>query len=70
MQKKFYIIDYTPEVKDKKNVELIYKDGKISFDNVKFKYTDTTETLKSIIGFSGKKMAALVGHSGVENLQF
>ena len=60
------IIDYTPEVKDKKNVEeLIYKDGKISFDNVKFKYTDTTETLKSInLDFPGKKMTALVGHSG------
>ncbi len=60
------IIDYTPEVKDKKNVEeLIYQDGKISFNNVKFKYTDTTETLKSInLDFPGKKMTALVGHSG------
>ena len=60
------IIDDKPKIKDDKDAkELIFKDSEIKFENVDFKYTNNNQTLKSInLKFIGKKMTALVGHSG------
>ena len=61
------IIDKIPEVKDKKDADdLIIKTGTINFENVSFNYSKHTENiLKSIsLEIPGKKMTALVGHSG------
>ena len=61
------IIDDVPEVREKINAEnLNINEGTIKFENVNFTYPNTDkEILKSInLNFSGRKMTALVGHSG------
>ena len=61
------IIDDIPTVKEKNDSnDLIVNEGKISFENVRFKYPKTEkEILTSInLNFAGSKMTALVGHSG------
>jgi subfamily B ATP-binding cassette protein MsbA len=60
------IIDDEPEIKNFKDAEsLEYKNGEITFENVNFNYNNNEQVLKSInINFEGKKMTALVGHSG------
>ena len=61
------IIDDVPEIRENTNSkELIVKNGDINFQDVKFEYTDEqTQVLKSInLNIPGKKMTALVGHSG------
>jgi subfamily B ATP-binding cassette protein MsbA len=61
------VIDDLPLVKDIENAkELKFSDSKINFDNVVFAYSTSSEKiLKSIsLEIPGKKMTALVGHSG------
>ena len=61
------IIDEVPEVKDRKNAEnLNVNNGKINFNNVKFRYSNQESSILNSISLSlpGKKMTALVGHSG------
>ncbi len=61
------IIDDVPEIRENTNSkELIVKNGDINFQDVNFEYTDEqTQVLKSInLNIPGKKMTALVGHSG------
>ncbi len=61
------IIDDTPTVKENGNSkELIVNDAQIKFKNIKFDYyKDQKGILKSInLNIPGKKMTALVGHSG------
>ena len=61
------IIDEVPEIKDKKNaVNLNVNNGKINFDNVKFRYSNQESSILNSISLNlpGKKMTALVGHSG------
>jgi subfamily B ATP-binding cassette protein MsbA len=61
------IIDEVPEVKDRKNaVNLNVNNGKINFDNVKFRYSNQESSILNSINLDlpGKKMTALVGHSG------
>ena len=61
------IIDDTPTVKENENSkELIVNDAQIKFKNIKFEYyKDQKGILKSInLNIPGKKMTALVGHSG------
>ena len=61
------VIDEVPEISEINNPkELLIKDGKIFFEKVSFKYPKTNlEILKSIeLIMPGKKMTALVGHSG------
>jgi len=61
------VIDYVPEVQDKKDSkELIVEKGKIDFEKINFNYSkDGSIVLNSInLTIPGKKMTALVGHSG------
>ena len=61
------VIDELPVVKDIENAkELKFTDSKINFENVVFTYSTSNEKiLKSInLEIPGKKMTALVGHSG------
>ncbi|MDB9792354.1 ABC transporter transmembrane domain-containing protein [Candidatus Pelagibacter sp.] len=61
------VIDNIPEVQDKKDSkELILNKGEIDFEKINFKYSkDGTLILDSIsLNIPGKKMTALVGHSG------
>jgi subfamily B ATP-binding cassette protein MsbA len=60
------IIDDKPEIRDLETAEdLYYKNGEITFENVNFNYSGSERVLKSVnIIFTGKKMTALVGHSG------
>ena len=61
------IIDEVPEVKDRKNaLNLNVNNGKINFDNVKFRYSNQESSILNSISLNlpGKKMTALVGHSG------
>ncbi len=61
------IVDDKPKIKDKVNVnELKVNEGKITFENVNFSYSSNeSEILRKInLNFQGKKMTALVGHSG------
>jgi subfamily B ATP-binding cassette protein MsbA len=60
------IIDNEPEIKNSENADdLNYKHGEIIFENVSFNYNNNEQILKSInLHFEGKKMTALVGHSG------
>jgi len=60
------IIDNEPEIKNSKNADdLNFKHGEITFENVSFNYNNNEQILKSInLNFEGKKMTALVGHSG------
>ena len=61
------IIDDTPEVQEKENAtELQIENGQIKFESVNFKYSSKeTQILNTInLNIPGKKMTALVGHSG------
>tara|TARA_B100001057_G_scaffold200505_1_gene201202 strand:- start:7560 stop:9302 length:1743 start_codon:yes stop_codon:yes gene_type:complete len=61
------IIDYVPEIQDKINSkELIFEKGEINFEKVNFNYSnDGLRILNNIdLSIPGKKMTALVGHSG------
>ena len=61
------IIDDKPKIQDKVNAEdLEVKEGKITFENINFSYASREgKILKQInLSFQGKKMTALVGHSG------
>ena len=61
------IIDDIPEIKEKNNAkDLNLNEGTIKFENVNFKYPNTQKNILNSINlvFSGKKMTALVGHSG------
>ena len=61
------VIDYIPEVQDKKeSKELIVNKGEIDFEKINFNYSkDGSVILNSInLNIPGKKMTALVGHSG------
>ena len=61
------IIDKQPEVKEKTNAEnLSLKYGTIKFENVNFKYPNTSKQILNSVNltFAGGKMTALVGHSG------
>ena len=61
------IIDEIPKIRDNQNSsELKISEGKISFSKVKFKYSDKDEQILNSISLEipGKKMTALVGHSG------
>jgi subfamily B ATP-binding cassette protein MsbA len=60
------IIDNKPEIKNSENADdLNYKHGEITFENVSFNYNNNEQILKSVnLNFEGKKMTALVGHSG------
>ena len=61
------VIDEIPEVKEKQNAfDLNVSNGQINFDNVKFSYSNEENSILNSINlnFPGKKMTALVGHSG------
>ena len=61
------IIDDEPEIREKKNSEALnVSEGKIKFVNVNFNYhLNNNNILKSVnLEIPGKKMTALVGHSG------
>ena len=60
------IIDDKPQIRDLENAEdLNYENGEITFENVNFNYNHSERVLKSAnINFAGKKMTAIVGHSG------
>ena len=61
------IIDDIPKIKEKDSAKtMIVNDGSINFDNVKFNYVESQKgNLKSVnLKIPGKKMTALVGHSG------
>ena len=61
------IIDQIPEIRDKKDSKkLIVENGEINFDNVNFNYSKNgSSVLNSVnLNIPGKKMTALVGHSG------
>jgi subfamily B ATP-binding cassette protein MsbA len=61
------IIDNKPQIKDSLDAkELYFKEGKINFNDVKFKYLDENKPILNSINLNipGKKMTALVGHSG------
>ena len=61
------IIDEEIKIKDKeKATALVIKDGNIKFENASFKYLkDENQILNTInLDIPGKKMTALVGHSG------
>ena len=61
------IIDDIPKIKEKDSAKtMVVNDGSINFDNVKFNYVESQKgILKSVnLKIPGKKMTALVGHSG------
>ena len=60
------IIDESPEINDLNSIgELNLNNGDIIFKNVSFSYEKNKKILNNInLKFSGKKMTALVGHSG------
>ena len=61
------IIDDIPEIQEMPNSnELKFNNGEISFENVKFSYSKNEKQILNNINlnFSGRKMTALVGHSG------
>lgn len=61
------VIDYVQEITDKKDAkELNINQGQINFENVNFNYSlEERSILKSVnLNIPGKKMTALVGHSG------
>ncbi len=61
------IIDEVPEVKDSESaLNLNVNNGEINFDNVKFRYSNQESSILNSISLNipGKKMTALVGHSG------
>ena len=61
------VIDDIPKIKEKENSkDLEIKDGQINFESVKFDYSDDHQGILKLINLNipGKKMTALVGHSG------
>ncbi len=61
------LIDYVPEVQDKKDSsDLIVAKGEIIFEKINFNYSKTGPKILDSINLKipGKKMTALVGHSG------
>ena len=61
------IIDYIPEIQNSQDSkELLVNEGEISFEKIDFNYSnDESQILNSInLSIPGKKMTALVGHSG------
>ena len=61
------IIDNKPQIKDSLDAkELDFIEGKINFNDVKFEYLDENKPILNSINLNipGKKMTALVGHSG------
>tara|TARA_B100000900_G_scaffold207570_1_gene176035 strand:+ start:724 stop:2463 length:1740 start_codon:yes stop_codon:yes gene_type:complete len=61
------IIDEIPQVRDNQNSsKLEVNDGKITFTKVEFKYSNKDEQILNSISLDipGRKMTALVGHSG------
>jgi len=61
------IIDELPEIREIKNAkELLFNEGSVFFNKVSFNYPKNNQKiLKSIdLNIPGKKMTALVGHSG------
>ena len=61
------IIDNIPEIKDKDGAkELIINEGNIKFENINFNYSSTQSNILHSVNLKipGKKMTALVGHSG------
>ena len=61
------VIDNIPEVQEKKDSkDLDLNHGQIDFENVKFEYHDEQKQILNSINLKieGKKMTALVGHSG------
>ena len=61
------IIDHVPEIQDKKDSKnLIINEGKIDFEDISFNYSKKNNNVLSSINLNipGKKMTALVGHSG------
>jgi len=61
------IIDEIPEIREIKNAkELLFNEGSVFFNKVSFNYPKNNQKiLKSIdLNIPGKKMTALVGHSG------
>ncbi len=61
------VIDYIPEVQDRDNLkELIVDEGKINFEKINFNYSKNQSVVLNSINLNipGKKMTALVGHSG------
>ena len=61
------VIDYIPEIQNTQDSkELTVNEGEINFEKVNFSYSDDeSQILNSInLNIPGKKMTALVGHSG------
>ncbi len=61
------VIDYIPEVQDRDNSkELVVDKGEIDFEKINFNYSQTESIVLNSINLKipGKKMTALVGHSG------
>ncbi len=61
------IIDDKPKIQDKSNADYLdVKEGKITFENINFSYQiKEGKILNQVnLNFQGKKMTALVGHSG------
>ncbi len=61
------LIDYVPEVQDKDNAkELKVNIGEINFEEINFNYSETLAAVLNSVNLKipGKKMTALVGHSG------
>ena len=61
------IIDEVPEIKEKPgSFELLISNGEIDFENIKFNYIKNQNSVLNFINLKlpGKKMTALVGHSG------
>ena len=61
------IIDEVPEIKEKPgSFELLISNGEIDFKNIKFNYIKNQNSVLNFIDLKlpGKKMTALVGHSG------
>ena len=61
------VIDDVPTIKDKNEAtELNVKVGKIDFDDVEFKYSQSENKILNSVNLNipGQKMTALVGHSG------
>ncbi len=61
------VIDDIPEIQEKNNSKDLDLDkGQINFENVRFKYQDENKPILNSVNLKieGKKMTALVGHSG------
>ena len=61
------LIDYVPEVQDKDDAkELKVDNGEINFEEINFNYSETLAAVLNSVNLKipGKKMTALVGHSG------